>query len=232
MSEIKNIFIQLIIGIIIIDFLVGFFHWIEDTYFCYSSSNALVRYIAQDNDLHHYYPREILTYSYLENSTVVFPMTIVLLIIIFIINKDLFLKYKYCMLVFLIFGSTSNIFHKFLHMRKCEKSKFLNFLQDYCITSNSDQHREHHTESTDNYCVILYFNNVILKKIHFWYFLEKLLYNLFGLKRRYPKNYDAYKRIQNIFHKLSKYDCPTVLTKSELNILKNHLKKMYKDQKC
>ena len=232
MSEINDFFIQVIIGLIITDFIVGFLHWIEDTYFCYNASNPLIRYIAQDNELHHYYPRDILSYSYLENLTVVLPSAIIILMTIFIINKDFFLKYKYGMLVFFIFGSLSNIFHKFLHMRRCEKSTLLNFLQDYCILSNSDQHKDHHEQSDDNYCVILYFNNVILKYIKFWYILEQILYNLFGLKRREVKSFNTFKKIHNIFHKISKKDCPRVLTKSELEILKNHLKRIYKNYNC
>jgi hypothetical protein len=95
MSEINDFFIQIIIGLIITDFIVGFFHWIEDTYFCYNASNPLIRYIAQDNELHHYYPRDILSYSYLENLIVTLPLTIIILSFIFIINKDFFMKYKY-----------------------------------------------------------------------------------------------------------------------------------------
>ncbi len=140
------------------------------------------------NELHHYYPRDILSYSFLENIIVTVPLTSIILLIIFIINKDFLMKFKY--------GSLSNIFHKFLHMRKCEKSTLLNFLQDYCILSNGDQHKDHHEKSDDNYCVIVYFNNVILKYIKFWYILEQILYNLFGLKRREVKSFKTFKKIQ------------------------------------
>ena len=228
----KELIKQIIFGIIIVDLLVGFFHWIEDTYFCYSSSNSIIREIAQDNDLHHYYPRSILSYSYFENCTVTIPLVIIILLLLYTINKTFFMKYKYSMLVILIFGSISNIFHKFLHMRRCEKSDFLNFLQDNYIIANSEQHKDHHINSTDNYCVILYFNNVLLKKIYFWYYLEKILYILFGIKRLNPKNYDKYTQIQNKFHKLLESDCPKVLTKNEINILKKELNKMYNNEKC
>jgi hypothetical protein len=117
-------------------------------------------------------------------------------------------------------------------MRRCEKSNLLNFLQDYYILSNSDQHKNHHIEPNDNYCVILYFNNVILKYLNFWYILEIILYNIFGLKRRTLKSFNTFKSIHNIFHKIAKEDCPRVLKKNELQILKNHLERIHKNNKC
>lgn len=232
MNEIFNIIIQIIIGLIVTDLIVGFFHWIEDTYFCYNDSNPIIRYIAQDNELHHYYPRDILVYSYLDNLTVCLPIVIIILICIFIINKDFLIKYKYGILVFFIFGSLSNIFHKFLHMRRCEKSILLNFLQDNYILSNSEQHKDHHENSNNNYCVILYFNNVILKYIKFWYILELILYDLFGLKRRELKNFNTYTNIHHELHDLLNEECPRNLTKSELQILKDNLKMSYTNYKC
>ncbi len=228
----NNIILQIIIGFLLTDFFIGFFHWIEDTYFCYNSSNPIIRYIAQDNELHHYYPRDIVVSSYLENMTVTGPLSILIILVTYLINKKLVLEWKYIFIIFLLFGSTANIFHRFLHMRKCEKPLIINFLQDNYIFSNSEQHKEHHKKANDNYCVLFYFTNVILQAINFWYILEQLVYYTTGLERRKPKQFDDYKHIHNFFHKISQDDCPRTLTKGELQILKNHLKRKFENVKC
>ena len=53
-----NIYIQIILGFILADFVAGIFHWYEDTYFCINI--PLLRNIAKNNELHHYFPRSII----------------------------------------------------------------------------------------------------------------------------------------------------------------------------
>jgi ubiquitin-conjugating enzyme E2 variant len=228
-----NFIVEIIIAIILADFVVGIFHWMEDTYFCYNSTNPIIQRIAKDNELHHYYPRDIVTYSYLENMQVTLPLTMIILLIVFLINKKFVMKHKYAVFIFALLCSTSNIFHRFLHLRECEKSKILLFLQKNCILSNSYQHKIHHVNANNNYCVILYFTNVFLEKIHFWYFLENATYILFGIKQNETKKYEYYKKIQNEFHELTeKNECPTILTKQELTGLQQTLQKFKMHHTC
>ena len=83
-----NIILQIIIGFLIADLLAGIFHWFEDTYLDYCIDVPILSDIAKDNELHHYFPRTILSYSYLENMYVTFPLTIVFLLILYLLNKS------------------------------------------------------------------------------------------------------------------------------------------------
>jgi energy-converting hydrogenase Eha subunit G len=111
-----NIILQIVIGYILADLAAGIFHWFEDSYLDYCIDIPIISDIAKDNEMHHYFPRSIVSYTYLENMYVTFPSTIILLLILYSVNKSLF-KYGYLIGSFAFFSITSNLIHRFAHMR-------------------------------------------------------------------------------------------------------------------
>ena len=115
------IFLQILIGFILADIVTGSFHWFEDTYLDYCINIPFFSEISKDNELHHYFPRSMLAYSYFDHISLILPVTIFILVLIYLLNKKIF-KYKYAILSFSFFCIMSNIIHRYSHMRDCENN--------------------------------------------------------------------------------------------------------------
>jgi len=222
--------LQIIIGIIIADFLSGVFHWFEDTYIDYCTTIPALSNIAKDNELHHYFPRAMLSHTYLENMAVTLPLTGFSIVLIYLYNKDFVIKYIYMFITLFIFASTANVFHRFSHMRNCELPPIIKWLQYNKIIISHKDHSHHHTTSIDSYCTVIPYTNYILDKIEFWRFLEYCIYicTLTIVKPRPKKTYNEYNDIQNYMHIDNKQECPKKPTKLDVDILKQNLKNYYK----
>lgn len=223
--------IQILIGIFIADYFIAFFHWFEDTYFSYCMKIPIISAIAKDNEMHHYYPRDIVSYSYFENMSVTLPLSICICIIIFAISPSFFCAYKYMIIAFFILGSVSNIFHKFTHMRDCECPSIIKALQNMGVLIKSSHHKKHHDQPSHKYGVIFPFTNYILDTIGAWRALEAMIFLMFGIKATvklpYSDYVDAVKYTS--YHENSvKNPCPSKLTYEQLEDLKQHLGNFYR----
>jgi len=225
-----NNFLQIIIGYILADLVTGIFHWVEDSYLDYCIDVPIISDIAKDNELHHYFPRTILSYSYLENMYVTFPLTIIFLLILYLLNKSLF-KYVYLIASFAFFSITSNLIHRLSHMRECENLRVITFLQNLGILSSHKTHQVHHLESKSKYCPISEYNNYILDYIQFWRALEHIIFIVTGIQPNKKHGYNEYREIQNHMHENAKLDCPDKPTKEDIIELKSILKR-YKNCGC
>lgn len=210
---------QVIIGFLLADIITGSFHWFEDTYLDYCVDLPFIGDIAKDNELHHYFPRSMLAYSYYDNVTVSLPAIIIMLIIIYLVDKSLFVKYPYLIATFSLVACVANIIHKFSHMRDCEKSWGLNLLQKSGILASGEHHKLHHKLSTEKYCVITEFNNFYLDRLYFWRGLESIIYALTGIKPNRKMGYDEYREIHNYMHENAKLECPDKPTMRDVEIL-------------
>jgi hypothetical protein len=221
-----NIILQIILGFLLADVVTGIFHWFEDSYLDYCVDIPIVGRIAKDNELHHYFPRTIVSCSYWENMRVTFPLTITILIILYLLNRSLF-KNIYLISSFAFFCITSNLLHRFSHMRECENNRFTIFLQNTGILCSHKHHLIHHTINTGRYCVMSEYSNHILDSIYFWRALEYIVFLFTGIKPT-RKPYDDYYIIQNHMHENSKLECPDKPTKKDIDELKYNLK-LYKN---
>ena len=179
------IFYEIVFGYFLADVLTGTFHWFEDTYLDYCTTVLFLSSISRDNDLHHYYPRSMLTYSYLEN--IMFP-TVSTSILVLIITQFTN-NYRILLLTFGILSSTSNLIHRFSHMKRSENMKIVLFLQDIGIFCSVGHHKLHHTHFDRSYCVISEYSNYVLDKINYWRLLEYIIYKITGVIPL-RKNYD------------------------------------------
>jgi ubiquitin-conjugating enzyme E2 variant len=224
-----NIFLQILIGFILADIVSGIFHWFEDTYFDYCIDIPILSEIARDNEMHHYFPRGMISYSYLEHMQVTIPIGIFSTLVLYITNKSFVLKYPYLVTTLVFFSVIANIIHRFSHMRECENNSVVVFLQKTGIFSSHSHHSLHHTEIDTKYCIISEYNNYLLDSIYFWRILEYIIYLFTNVKPNRKQSYEDYYMIQNHMHKDAKLECPDKPTKKDMEYLKTKLR-MYK--KC
>ena len=212
------ILVEIILGIIIADLFSGLFHWFEDTYLNYNMDIPILGEIAKDNELHHYYPREITHYSFFTSIFVSGLITILIILMLYLANQQFVIDHIYFFVVGFFVGSCANEFHKYSHYRDCELTPFIRFLQKNNILSNHEHHKCHHTKPTQRYCVILQMNNYILDYFGFWRILENTIYCLTGIKAIPNNNYDEYKEIKiHIHKKTEEAEFPSIPTLEELN---------------
>jgi hypothetical protein len=223
-------FFQIIIGILIADFVIAIFHWIEDSYFSYCMNIPILGTIARDNEMHHYFPRDIIAYSYIKNMSVTLPISICIIVILFAISPTFVYKYKYLFITFFILGSISNILHKFAHMRECEYPILILPLYKYGLLVNHDHHKVHHEDPSRRYGVVLPFTNYILDFIGFWTGLESLIWLITGVKSHPILGYREFATGVNFtkFHENAKLSCPTKITLEDIEFLKKNLNTYYK----
>jgi len=232
----KNIIsfvIQFIIGYFIADFLVAWFHWLEDTYFDFNSSNLIIRNIALDNSMHHFYPRSIVTFDFFDNIKITLVVTFTILCIIYLLNKKIVLKYYILFITIFIVTTLSNYLHKLTHQRDCENNAFVRFLQSYGLIMSHNEHSYHHSvDSSVKFGVINNYTNYIYDGIGIWRILEKIIELLFGIRPCHkPVAKDFYEYYDDTLLDLVKSECPRSLTKTEVNeIYMKKLKDIHK--KC
>jgi hypothetical protein len=225
----SNIVLQLVLGLIIADFLCGGLHWFEDNYIDYCISNPILKDIAIHNEMHHYFPRSIIAYSHAEHTVYTLPMAIAFIVFLYIIDNSLFVKYPYFLLSLFFFLASSNIIHSIVHRRDCENNWFIIFLQKCGILCSHEHHSIHHTIGKEKYCVMLSINNYILDTILFWRGLEYLIYLTTNKKALQKQTYDEYSSIHNHMHENAKLKCPDKPTKEDVDEL---FKKLDEYKKC
>jgi len=220
----QNIILQIIFGFLLADLIAGTFHWFEDCYLDYCVDLPILRDIAQDNEMHHYFPRSIISYSYPEHMTYTLPFFLVTFTILYLIFPSFFVKYPYFILTVFVFSVTANMVHRFSHMRDCENNVLVKLLQKCGIFCSHEHHSLHHTLIKEKYCVISEYNNYILDTFLFWRGLEYLIYLVTNVKPTRKQSYQDYAEIHNHMHENAKLKCPDKPTKDDVKELGQKLK--------
>lgn len=229
---ILTIIIQIIVGFLLADLLTGTVHWFEDSYLGYCIDLPVLDNIAKDNELHHFFPRSILAYSYFEHMSIPLPMTFTVVGVLFVMNRSAFNSNYVCILSFAFFSSIANILHRFSHLRDCETSSVLKHFQKLGVLCSHDHHSKHHTSiKNEKYCVISEYNNWILDRLNFWRFLEYMIFTVTNIKPDRKPPYESYKEIQNHMHENAKLSCPETPTRTDIEELIIKLKKYKKCSK-
>ncbi len=227
-----NPLLQIILGYILADFLVGIGHWLEDTYLDYNTKIPFFDIIAKSNELHHYFPRTIVGRTYFENIESNFIITFVIFVFFVIFFSKSLSAYPFFYASLFLFAVFSNVIHKWSHMRECELPGIILFLQNTGIFCSHQIHRIHHSENNSSkYCVISSYFNFILDNIGFWRFLENSIYFITGVKPNRKGKFDDYKEIHIYMHENAKMECPDVPTQDEINTLMQTLDEYMKKKR-
>ena len=160
------------------DFLVGIFHWIKDTYFS-PQTPFIGQKLILPSRLHHIKPRQVTEQSNL--SLFINSSTWTLWMLPFLVTSAFDTFY---VALFLTIG-LNDVIHKYAHMLDNERPYIINLLQKLYIIQAYDEHHLHHISPHEvNYCPITPYVNVLLEKINFWKFLEKIIELVTGYKPR------------------------------------------------
>lgn len=170
--------IDIILGYLLADFIIGIIHWFKDTYF--SPFTPLIgKTLIWGSRLHHIRPKHILEYS---NITLIWDsakwfllwyLPLIWFLGINVFNVSLF-----------IIMSLNDVIHKYAHMRN-NKPIIIDFLQKNYIIQSSREHHQHHISPHEmNYCPITPYMNTILESINFWRFIENIVEHITGVSPR------------------------------------------------
>jgi hypothetical protein len=186
-------------------------------------------FIAKDNELHHYFPRTIVSVPYIYSCTVTLPLALMTILTIYLFSPKFFKDNKYFIGVVVVLGTLSNILHKFNHMRSCECPTVIRALYKMGVLVGDVHHKSHHEDPTTKYGVVLPVTNYALDSIGFWRMLEALIHAFTGLepshKLAYTPYVEAVGKTQN--HIGANLACPPVASKGELNMLREKLSAHY-----
>ena len=221
-----NIILQILIGFYIVEIFSGSIHWFEDSYFNYCTDIPILTDVIKANELHHFFPRSMLYYSYFENIKITFYITILIFIISFYFFKKTMLKYIYISASTFFFSVCVNIIHRFSHMRECELPYIITLLQKYNIIMSHDEHKIHHRDAVNRYFIMNRYTNTFFDSINFFGILERIIYKITGVTPN-TRTYESYKSIQNYMHENAKLECPDIPTKNDIDILRKLLDDFY-----
>ena len=214
-----NIGLQIIIGFVLVDIFSGAIHWFEDTYLDYCVDIPLISELAKDNELHHYFPRTMVAFTYFGNMRNTLIIFVIILLILYLVFRKSFFKYPFFMASFIFWGSTVNLFHRFSHMRECENHFIITYLQKTGILCSHKHHSMHHQTVDSKYCVLSEYTNYLLDSIHFWRVLEYIVFVFTNIKPDRKPAYDDYAEIHNYMHENAKLECPDRPTLQDIEIL-------------
>jgi hypothetical protein len=174
MMDILAIALKALAVLLVADFITGFFHWLEDSYWS-PETPVLGKWIVVPNLAHHKSGQDFLKKSWFESSWDLLIIGIVTLGIAYFTKS---LSWEVWMFVILVVNA--NQIHKWAHItRYTNKPKIIGLLQKMYILQRTEHHGQHHRKpNNSHYCTVTNMLNPILDKLHFWRGMEYLM----GLK--------------------------------------------------
>jgi ubiquitin-conjugating enzyme E2 variant len=212
--------VDFVSGFFVADFMSGVIHWVEDTYFNdYFTTIPIVKDITRDNEFHHYFPRGMLAYRYVDHLTVLVPFVSSAYLIWYYFFPTSFYTYPVFYASCYFFSISANITHRLSHMKECELSYPINFLQQIGLLSSHDHHAFHHKLSNVRYCGISSYTNYLLDYIQFWRILEFIVFNITGIPPIPKSVYSDYESIYTDLHRDSYKENPPTPTLKDIDML-------------
>jgi ubiquitin-conjugating enzyme E2 variant len=171
--------LKFIACIAIVDFLSGFFHWLEDAY-GHPDWPITGWWITRPNILHHHDARHFTQHSWLHSADVLLVMSGLTLAVSYWLGW-----LNWTTWVVVLVGVNANEFHKWAHRSKAENGKLITFLQTMRVLQTPAHHARHHRhEKNTHYCVVTNFLNPLVDAIRLWDLLEWAVFRICGVKRR------------------------------------------------
>jgi plasmanylethanolamine desaturase len=163
-----NIILQVIGIIMAADFITGFVHWLEDSYWS-PDTPILGKWIVVDNLAHHKNGQDFLKKSYWESCWDTVLAGVIALIVALILHKM-----SWQLLFFTVILMNANQIHKWAHITRFEnKPKVIGLLQKMHVLQSTQHHGQHHRKpNNSHYCTVTDFLNPVLDYMHFWRGLE------------------------------------------------------------
>lgn len=161
--------LDILLCILVADFLTGLIHWVEDTYGL-PSWPLLGASVIEPNILHHENQLHFTMGSVLYRNYQVFAFGAAALAIVYVTG---WLTWQLALTLCL--ASMGNEVHAWAHKRP--KSRVVRLLQDMKLLICPEQHARHHRKPYDtNFCTLTNWLNPVLDALAFWRGLELLLW--------------------------------------------------------
>lgn len=231
-----SVVVQVAAAFVVADIVTGVYHWLVDSYipYCTRSKVPGMRALAVQTSMHHYYPREILLSgaNFLDRRGVGMVMAMAAVVgAIYILARSRFVKYP---IFFLLASSlslmTNSTFHRWQHMRDCERPLLVTLLyRTGCLVSDSS-HRLHHTmDAKGRYCIYFPMSNTILDGLGVWRWLEWCVEHGLGIKAKPQPTWDEFVSIHTPLHHYTDANtpCPRKISKDEYAMLVKQLDALY-----
>lgn len=180
MLSIANVFLQLCLIIMAVDFVGGFVHWAEDTFWT-ADTPIVGKWLVAPNIIHH---QPSGGNYFLRNHWAVSSWDLLTALVLalgagYILGIDQWQYYA-----FMFVGVFSQQIHRFSHSTKKNPSA-VRLLQKLRIIQDGRHHWKHHAgDKNTHYCVVTPWLNPVLDRWHFWRGLERVLVPIMGSPRR------------------------------------------------
>jgi plasmanylethanolamine desaturase len=162
--------LQVLVCILIADFITGLIHWAEDTYGV-PEWPVLGRSVIEPNILHHENQLHFTMSGFFYRNYQVLGATFAIMLVVASCNA---LSWQITLIASLT--AMGNETHAWAHKRP--RSRVLRLLQDMKIIITPEQHARHHRKPYDtNFCTITNWLNPLLD-LGFWRMLESLFSQL------------------------------------------------------
>jgi plasmanylethanolamine desaturase len=173
------IVIEIVVTVLIADFVSGLFHWLEDAYGRkeWPITGWLV---TEPNIIHHHDPRYFTRHDWFRSSWLLLCMGLVVLLAAWLCGI-----LTWHVWLFAILGTNANQIHKWAHRSPTENGPVISFLQRIRLLQTTRHHAHHHTDpKNSHYCVLTNFVNPLVDGIRLWDGLEALVFAIFRARRR------------------------------------------------
>lgn len=171
--------IEVIMIILLVDFVSGVLHWLEDTY-GKPGWPLSGKWVTIPNIIHHHDPTCFTKHSWFKSAEVLLVFGTMIILFAWYLNV-----LTWHVLLFVAIGINANEIHKWNHVPRRNRNKIIVLLQTLKLVQTPAHHGKHHMGSKDtNYCVITNVVNPVLETVDFWRKLEKIIQMHLGLQKR------------------------------------------------
>jgi len=177
---------QFFLCVLVTDFLSGLLHWLEDAY-GREDFPITGRLFTRPNILHHHNPRAFTHHSWLRSSWDLCCLAGLVVLVAWFVGV-----LSWQVWVVAILGANANQIHKWTHRSTGENGRLISFLQRYRIVQTPRHHALHHTDpKNSHYCVLTDLLNPVLDRLGFWETGERVILQVFGMRRRLDASVSA-----------------------------------------
>jgi hypothetical protein len=178
-----NLAIDIVIALMVADFVGALIHWFEDTYTYNQPLPSVLGKIAKDNKVHHHHPHIIVSESYWQNSRYNVIGSVIVCILAASAHQLMFTTTLPVRRLVLTGAAMSmvNLVHRFSHEKDSERPAVITWLQSWLLVS-SDEHSQHHSmEQRNTFSVFLKGTNSIYDSLGIWRIAEGIIAVTTGL---------------------------------------------------
>ena len=170
------IFLQVIIGCALADFVVAVFHWFEDNYLPVKKYRwRVIEELAKNNAVHHARPRDILKYSVWINMCDPAIAGACIALLIFLATGC-----APTSIAFLVTTSMTQPIHQFQHMTRLERPFLAHVLFMTHLIVDPRTHHLHHSSKTTQYGIVFSHLNHLYETTGVWRHLEATVWPWWG----------------------------------------------------